>query len=183
MKNLQLTKEQITQIVAVVFFGGLLGYLYVAYFWLPVSKNIAEKTKKIESLDRDIQNAQRKKAQFKNLEKKLQSLKVQKEDAQKKLPRSKKIPDLIDKLTRLSKKHNVEITSISPSSEKREQYFTKVYYVINARANYHDLGRFFTALALQERIFTFENVAVNGTPDGDYSALVNFSLVSYLYSS
>ena len=182
MKNLQLTKEQITQIVAVIFFGGVFGYLYIAYFWIPTAKNIETKNRKISELQNKIDKAKRRDAQYKNLSAKLEQLKKDKEAAQKKLPRGKKIPDLIKKLTEISKKHHINIASISPGSSKKERYFLKVLYSISARGNYHDFGRFFAELALQERIFTLENVRINAS-SGDYSASVTFSLVAYQYST
>ncbi len=124
MKEIKLNKDQITQLAAGIFFAGIFGYLYVAYFWLPLAKKIGENTKKVATIEKDVTKAKVKKAQYKNLEKKLAVLVIQKEAAQKKLPKEKKVPDLIRMLTYLGKKHNVSVTKISPSAAKKERYFT-----------------------------------------------------------
>ncbi len=182
MKKLELTKDQITQIAAAVFFLGIFGYIYVAYFWLPLSKKIDENTKKVESIEKDINRAKVKKAQYKNLEKKLASLKIQKVVAQKRLPKEKKVPDLIRMLTYLGKKYNVSMTVISPSAVKKERYFEKVSYGISLSSDYHSFGRFLTALALEERILTMENVSISALTSDEYTIRVTFTLVSYQYS-
>ncbi|MEA3307855.1 MAG: type 4a pilus biogenesis protein PilO [Elusimicrobiota bacterium] len=182
MKEIKLTKDQITQIVAGVFFTGIFGYFYVAYFWLPLSKKIEENTKKVATIEKDIRKARVKKAKYKNLEKKLASLKIQKVAAQKKLPKEKKVPDLIRMLTYLGKKHNVSISRVNPGAAKKERYFTKVAYKISLKSDYHSFGKFLTALALEERILTMENVSISAVTTDDYTINVTFTLTSYQYS-
>jgi type IV pilus assembly protein PilO len=182
MKEIKLNKDQITQLVAGIFFAGLFGYFYVAYFWLPLSKKITENTKKVTNIEKDITKAKVKKAKYKNLEKKLAVLELQKTAAQKKLPKEKKVPDLIRMLTYLGKKHNVSMSTISPSAAKKERYFTKVAYRISLTSDYHSFGKFITALALEERILTMENVSITATTSNEYTIRVTFTLTSYQYS-
>ncbi|OGR74951.1 MAG: hypothetical protein A2X32_10560 [Elusimicrobia bacterium GWC2_64_44] len=181
MANIQLTKEQMGQIGGGILFGGLFIGLYVFYFWIPYAKMIEENTAKVEVMNRDIENAKRQKAKYKDLEGKLVSLKLEKEAAVKKLPSEKKIPDLIRTVTRLSKKYRVNVTAINPTGQSKVEYFTKVNYLITVRGNYHDLGRFLTALGLEERILTSENLVLNAG-GGDSSVSASFILAAYQYN-
>ena len=182
MNQIQLTKEQMGQIVGAVLIGGLFIYLYLFYFWLPTAKKIEENTAKAEVMQRDIDNAKKQKAKFKNLEEKLVSLKLEREAAVKKLPSEKKIPDLIRTVTRLSKKYRVSVTAINPSGQAKVEYFTKVNYLISMKGNYHDIGRFLTALGLEERILTSENLIITGTVGTETSATGTFTLAAYQYN-
>lgn len=182
MDKIQLTKEQMAQIGAGVLFGGLFIGLYVFYFWIPYSKQIEEQTAKVEVMNRDIENAKRQKAKFKDLEGKLESLRQEKEAAVKKLPSEKRIPDLIRTVTRLSRKYNVNVTAINPTGQAKVEYFTKVNYTVMVRGNYHNIGRFLTALGLEERILTSENLILNGTGSPESSANVTFTLAAYQYN-
>jgi len=182
MNQIQLTKEQIGQIVGAVLIGGLFIYFYLFYFWLPTAKKIEENTAKAEVMQRDIDNAKKQKAKFKNLEEKLASLKLEREAAVKKLPSEKKIPDLIRTVTRLSKKYRVSVTAINPSGQAKVEYFTKVNYLISMKGNYHDIGRFLTALGLEERILTSENLIITGTNGAETSATGTFTLAAYQYN-
>jgi type IV pilus assembly protein PilO len=181
--KIQLTKDQITKIAAGLVFGGLFIYAYLVYFWLPVSKKISTSSKKVEEMTSNIEKAKREKAKYKDLNLKLESLKIEKENAQKKLPTSKKIPELIRSLIDFAKKYNITIQTISPQGSRREEYFVKELYSINIKGDYHSLGRFLTALGLEERIFTVENLIITGTPGAETSTITaTFILVAYQYS-
>ncbi|OGR42996.1 MAG: hypothetical protein A2X35_04540 [Elusimicrobia bacterium GWA2_61_42] len=182
MNKMQLTKEQIGQIFAGVLFGGLFIYGYLFYFWLPTAVKIEENTKKVAVLESDINKARMQKAKYKDLEAKLVSLSAEKEAAQKKLPRERKLPDLLRTITALSKKHKVDIQSITPGGSAPVEYFTKVSYVIALKGNYHDVGRFLTALGLEERILTSENLTMSASVGSDFSLVARFTLVAYQYN-
>lgn len=181
MAKIELTKEQIGQIAGAVLFSGLFIYLYLFYFWLPTSKKIEENSAKVESMQRDIDKAKKLKAKFKDLEGKLVSLKAEREAAVKKLPSDKNIPDLIRTITRLSKQYRVNVTGINPSGQSKVSYFTKVNYKIRVTGNYHDIGRFLTALGLEERILTSENLSLSAA-GGESSVNATFTLAAYQYN-
>ena len=109
MGKIQLTKEQLGQIVVGVLFGGLFIYVYAVYFWMPVSASIKINSEKAASMESDIHKAKVQKAKYKDLEATLTSLKAEKEAAQKRLPKERQLPDLLKTLTALSKKYKVEI--------------------------------------------------------------------------
>ena len=168
--------------IAGVLFGGLFVYAYLVYFWLPISKTIEENNKKIASMESDISNAKKLKAKYKDLELKLVSLQLEKEAAQKKLPKDRKFPDLLRTITDLGKRHKVNIRSITPTGSTKEAYFLKVSYQMSVTCDYHALGRFMTALGLEERILSTENLSITGTPNSDSSVSASFTLVAYQYS-
>ena len=53
---------------------------------------------------------------------------------------------------------------------------------ISLTGDYHALGRFLTALGLEERILTLENLVINGTPGSAASTSATFTLVAYQYN-
>lgn len=182
MANIQLTKEQMGQIGAGVLFGGLFIFVYLQYFWLPTARKIEENSQKVASINADIQKAREQKAKYKDLEAKLASLKVEREAAVKKLPNERRIPDLIRTVTTLSKKYKVSVTAITPSGQAKVEYFTKVNYSITLKGNYHDVGRFLTALGLEERILTTENLSMTPTGSSEASVTATFTLAAYQYN-
>lgn len=182
MDKIQLTKEQIGQIAAGLLFGGLFVYGYLFYFWLPTAKTIEENTKKVATIESDINRAKMQKAKYKDLEAKLVSLREEKAAAEKKLPRERKLPDLLRTVATLSKKYRVNIQAITPSGSAPVEYFTRVSYLITLRGNYHDVGRFLTALGLEERILTSENLGMTTTNSTENSVNAQFTLVAYQYN-
>ncbi|MEK7722633.1 MAG: type 4a pilus biogenesis protein PilO [Elusimicrobiota bacterium] len=182
MSEIKLTKEQLGQIAAGALFGGLFIFGYLQYFWLPTAKKITENSLKVASMEADISNARKQKAKFKDLEAKLASLKAEREAAVKKLPNERRIPDLIRTVTTLSRKYKVNVTAITPSGQSKVEYFTKVTYSISLRGNYHDVGRFLTALGLEERILTSENLTMTATAGSETSVSAQFTLAAYQYN-
>ena len=182
MGKLKLTKEQIGQIAAAVLFSALFVYVYGVYFWLPISAKISVDSKKVASMQSDISLAKMQKAKYKDLEAKLASLEAEKAAAQKMLPKERKFPELIKTLTTLSKTYKVEIMSITPSGSTKGEYFTKAAYQITASGDYHSLGKFLTALGMEERILTMENLILTATPGGATSASAAFTLMVYQYN-
>ena len=182
MDKIKLTKEQMGQIAAGVLFGGLFIYGYLFYFWFPTAVKIEANTKKVASMESDINKAKMQKAKYKDLEAKLTSLRAEKEAAEKKLPRERKLPDLLRTITALSRRYKVNIVSITPSGSAPVEYFTRVSYVISLNGNYHDVGRFLTALGLEERIMTSENLNMSATAGAETSVSAQFTLVAYQYN-
>ncbi len=182
MGKIQLTKEQIGQLAAGVLFGGLFIFAYLQYFWLPTSRKIEENSQKVASINSDIKKAKEQKAKYKDLEAKLASLKAEREAAVKKLPNERRIPDLLRTVTTLSKKYKVSVTAITPAGQSKVEYFTKVNYSITLKGNYHDVGRFLTALGLEERILTSENLNMSASGSAESSVNATFTLVAYQYN-
>ena len=182
MDKIKLTKEQLTQLAGGVVFTCLFGYFYLFYFWLPTAKTIATNTQKVASMESDISKAKMQKAKYKDLEAKLASLKAEKEAAEKKLPRERKLPDLLRTITTLSRKYKVNLLSITPAGSAQVEYFTRVSYNISFTGNYNDVGRFLTALGLEERIMTSENLMLTGTTGSENSLAGQFMLVAYQYN-
>lgn len=182
MDKIQLTKEQMGQIVAGLLFGGLFVYAYLFYFWLPTAKKIEENSRKVATIESDINKAKMQKAKYKDLEAKLASLREEKAAAEKKLPRERKLPDLLRTITTLSKRHKVSVQAITPAGSAPVEYFTRVSYLITLRGTYHDVGRFLTALGLEERILTSENLNMSTTGSADNPVNAQFTLVAYQYN-
>jgi len=74
------------------------------------------------------------------------------------------------------------VQSIVPTGSAQVEYFTRVSYQITLKGNYTDIGRFLTALGLEERILTTENLNLSATPGADTSISASFTLVAYQYN-
>ncbi len=170
------------QIAAGVLFGALFIWLYLAYFWLPMSRQITENSQKVASMESDINKARMQKAKYKDLEARLASLKAEREIAVKKLPSERRIPDLLRTIYTLSRKYKVNITAITPLTQAKVEYFTKVTYTINLNGTYGGVARFLTALGLEERILTSENLSMTATSGSETTVNAQFTLAAYQYN-
>jgi type IV pilus assembly protein PilO len=176
MKNIDLSKIPIKIVVPVLGVIVIL-FLYLYYFYIPYSKKINDLKIKISKLEADVNQAKLAKAKYQNLNKKLDELNKQKAELEKKIPKDKNLPEVIKTIKTMADKYGVSIRSISSTSAVGDGYFFRVTYNISVVGSYHDIGMFFAAISLNERIFNVENVTITG---GDPSN-VNFVLVSYQY--
>ncbi len=179
-KGITLTKEQQQYIAfgVLALIGG--GYTFFTYFWIPTSKKIAETKKKIVVVDGKINKAKAQAGRLKRIQMELDQLNEQAEAAEKRLPREQDLPSVIDTLSELSRKCNVDLSNFSPGGASAQAHFIEVPYQVSAKATYHDLGRFLASLALEERIFNVRNINY-GTPGGSGVLTLSFTIVSYQY--
>ena len=177
---IKLTPDQQKALVAGVLMLGAFGYLYMVFFWLPVSGKIKNAADSAVVIEGKIQKAQQQAGRLSHLQKDLVSLNEQAVEAEKRLPKSKDVADILVTLGALASKYNIDLLSLSPGATSGKQYFTELNYPMSVKGSYHDIGRFFAALALAERIFNIQNVVFT-EPDASGVLTVSFTLISYQY--
>ena len=126
--EIKLTKEQQQMIAAGVLMTVAFGYSYITYFWLPTAAKIQTLGTKLEQSDKDIAEARRQAARLPQLRAQIEELQAQAEAAEKKLPKSKEVPELLETLNDLAHQYNVVIVSFSPGNPAGQQYFIEIPY-------------------------------------------------------
>jgi len=178
---IKLTKQQQQALAAGVLGLGAFVYCYVQFFWLPISKKTVKIKTEVETLTRDIQTAQRQAARLPDLEKQLVSLNERKIEAEKRLPKTKLVTDILVTLGSLGARHGVMLLSFSPGSSKAQQYFVEFHFPVRVRGTFHNIGKFLAALALEQRLYNVFNVSYPEPVGIAGEMQVTFDLVSYQY--
>ena len=177
---MQLSKQQQQYIGAgavlfVVFIG-----LYVKFFWLPIAAAKAEATAKIAAIEAKIVKAKQQAARLERLQAEIASLNERAAEAEKRLPKTKSVPDILLTLSALAQKHRVSIQSFSPGPMRSQTYFIELAYPLSIKGSYDNIGRFLAAISLEERIFNVKDINYpSADPVGDMT--VTFTLLSYQY--
>ncbi|PCI40785.1 MAG: hypothetical protein COB53_00390 [Elusimicrobia bacterium] len=183
--KIELTKEQQQYLVVAVLFIGGGGFAYVKYFWGPTSEKITTTAETIEQIERKIQKAKRQAGRLNKIKKQLVRLNEEGEKVEKKLPKELDLPGIIDTITGLAEKNNLEIQVFSAPSATTRAHFKEFTFNLSITSTYHDLGRFLAAVALEERIFNTRNVTFGrgaGTSrSGETKLTVSLSLIAYQY--
>ncbi len=177
---MQLSKQQQQYVAAGAFMFAALGFVYVKFFWLPIAAAKAEATQKIEEIEAKIVKAKQQAARLERLQAEIASLNERAVEAEKRLPKTKSVPDILLAISALAQKNRVVIQSFTPGPTKNQQYFVELAYPLSIRGSYHNIGRFLAAVALEERIFNVTNV---NYPSADAlgDMTVTFTLISYQY--
>lgn len=178
--KLQLTKQQQQYVGGGAVLFVVLGFVYVRFFWLPIAQAKTEAREKIAAIEAKIAKAKQQAARRERLQQELVILNEQAIEAEKRLPKTKSVPEILVAMASLAQKHRVSIQSFAPGPQKSQQYFIELNYPLSIKGSYHNIGRFLAAVALEERIFNVQNVNYPGA-GGDGEMTVTFTLISYQY--
>lgn len=178
---IKLTKTQQKYIAISVVLIGVVLFGYLKFFWLPISKKIEETRANNKVISEKIEKAKQQAARLPKLEQELVTLNEQAIEAEKRLPRTKSVTDILVTVNELAMKHRVSILSFSPGGTSSKQYFIELNYPITAKGNFHAIGKFLASLALEERIFNVLNVNYSGGGTETAELQVSFTLISYQY--
>jgi type IV pilus assembly protein PilO len=181
--DLKLTKEQkqYAFLACAIFIGAAYGYY--RYFWVDIQQRIADAQVAIENTDRDIARARSVAARLPQVRARIQELEQKAEAAERRLPKKKELPVLIETLSGLARQYNVTILSFSPGQTVTKDYFVELQYQMSVRGSYHSIARFLTALALQERIFQSRALTLSPvSSNSPYETVTaQFTLLAFQY--
>jgi type IV pilus assembly protein PilO len=180
MANIKFSKKQQQALVVGVLLLGGFGYSYMSFFWSPVSQKIAEIKKKSEEVEAKIEKATRQAARLPRLESELLELNLQAIEGEKRLPKKKSVPEILVTVGFLAERHRVVLLNFTPGAQASKPFFVELSYPIVVRGSFHNVGRFFAALTLEERIFNLQGV-VYSEPGESGDMQVTFTLISYQY--
>jgi type IV pilus assembly protein PilO len=177
---IQLTRQQqqylgAGAVLAVVALG-----VYVKFFWYPISQKRSDLTGAITLIDDKIAKAKAQASRLQRLQDDLASLNQQAVEAERRLPKTKSIPDILVTLSGLASANHVMIQSFTPGPQKSQQYFIELSYPMSVKGSFHNIGRFLAAVALEERIFNVKDV-IFPAATGDGEMTVTFVLLTYQY--
>lgn len=177
MKDIEIEKDTLLKIVLAILIVGGFAYIYLSYFWFPLSKKIDDLEKNNSKMEKDIMSAKNKIAKYNDLQVKLSELRNQKEELKKKIPTDKNISELLKIVKKIADNNGIIIESISPLGTVNESSYFRITYNMTIKGSYHNIGSFFGEIASQDRIINVENLTLSG---GEVSN-ANFVLVSYQY--
>lgn len=177
---MQLSKQQQQYVGAgAIFFIVFMG-LYIKFFWLPIAAAKTAATEKIEVITAKITKATEQAARLDRLQAEIKSLNERAAEAEKRLPKTKSVPDILMSISALAIKNRVVIQSFTPGPTKSQTYFIELAYPLAVKGSYHNIGRFLAAVGLEERIFNVKDVMYPAA-DGSGEMTVTFTLLSYQY--
>jgi type IV pilus assembly protein PilO len=154
--------------------------VYIKFFWSPISQKRSDLTGAITLIDDKIAKAKAQASRLQRLQDDLASLNQQAVEAERRLPKTKSVPDMLVTLSGLAQANHVNIQSFTPGPQKSQQYFIELSYPMSVKGSFHNIGRFLAAVALEERIFNVKDV-IYPAAGADGEMTVTFVLLTYQY--
>ena len=182
----KLSKEQQIIIGCLIGFVVIV-YMYWSYLMKPILNDIQTKQTKLDSLQAQVDQAERQAKRLPALKSELEKLEIELSSLEKQLPTAKDIPGIIRIITKEANAQSINFVSMRPLDPRRDQYFDVISFDMSMTATLNNLAHFLASLGQQDRIFQIEQVKLSGGGQpgkggGSPSLNVNFLLKTYAYA-
>jgi type IV pilus assembly protein PilO len=149
--------RQRTALVAAILAIGLF-YLFWSYWYAPAKTELDQLTSRLEQLEANNRRAQLAAARGgADLEARLAVYERHVEQLEQLIPQSEEVPALLNAIAAEARRANLnrgDIAVMRPEPDQAGAFYTQHSYAIEVIGDYHDVGRFLTAVASLSRIIT-----------------------------
>jgi type IV pilus assembly protein PilO len=181
--KIKLTAQEQKMAIAGLICLASLSYLYVAFFWLPITHKKSDTQSKISILDAKIASATRQAEKMPHLKTQIADLEKQAAQLSKQLPSRKGVGDILVTLSKLAERYDISILNFSPGNKVIKPYFIELQYPIVIEGQFHNIGKFFAALSLGERILNIQGVSFGAANPETGIMQVSLTLLAYQYKT
>ena len=176
--------EKIKMPIRIAIFLGtlvLMAGLFVYFFYLPKSEEIAKTREEIARLQVKIDQASAKAKNLKRFEGEYAEVDVQFQEALKLLPNTKEIPSLLKSITQLGTDSQLEFLLFSPQRERPQDFFMEIPVSIEVKGSYHNVAVFFDKVGQMERIVNILNVSMTPQKERSTTLTTRCDAVTYRF--
>lgn len=161
--------------IAIVLAAGLF-YAFWQYLYTPALADLEVTQARLERLETSNRNAQITAARGgQNLEEQTALYERHVRALEELVPASEEVPRLIRDLTARARALGVEMNAINPEPRQPGEFYTKEIYGMRVIGEYHDVGRFLTAVASMPRIITPAGVQIRVLTQNENTALLGLT--------
>jgi type IV pilus assembly protein PilO len=166
--------KQRNALIAIIAAAALF-YIFWQYLYTPGVADLDETRARLERLETSNRNAQITAARGgQNLEEQTALYERHVRALEELVPASEEVPRLIRDLTALTRTFDVEMNAINPEPQQPGEFYTKEIYALRVLGDYHNVGRFLTAVASMRRIITPVEMQIELLPMNENTALLGF---------
>lgn len=176
--------EKIKMPIRIAIFLGtlvLLAGLFVYFFYLPKSEEIAKTREEIAKLQQKLNQAIVRAKALKKFEAEYAEVDAQFQEALKLLPNTKEIPTLLKSITQLGTDSNLEFLLFSPQRERAQDFFMEIPVSIEVSGTYHNVAIFFDKVGQMERIVNILNVSMTPQKERSTTLTTRCDAVTYRF--
>ncbi len=178
---MNIEREDIKIIVAVLLFLGVGIFLFIRYFYIPTTKEIA--SLKIELANREsvlkrdeeaVATLEITKIRYRLLEEELSYVEVI-------LPKTKDMPGLIKTITTIGEDAFINFKTFIPKPLSSQPYYDEYPIDLSVSSTYHNLGVFLSKVGGVERIIVPSSVNIAGIEGKENLLSINLNLKTFIY--
>jgi type IV pilus assembly protein PilO len=162
----------------------LLGYFYYSYFYEAALEKKRGLSDRLLSLQNEIAEKQ---LIVKQIEKYKKELVVLREDlrvALTRLPEQKEIPGLLDSVSEVGRKVDLEFLLFQPMDPVSKEFYAEIPVKVEVTGSYHDIALFFEKVAKLPRIMNIVDVSIKrkkNEEEKSYTLLTSCLVRTYMF--
>lgn len=159
-----------------IFIVFILILLFIVFLKVPYSNNnkrIKELDESRLSLEAEVRKAEEAKAKLPEVEARYNQLLRMWEIAKEMLPPEKEIPSLLKLITNSGIKAGVSFIYFKPEVASSKGMYMEVPFQLKVMCNYHDLGKFLSAVGNLKRIVNFPTSKLTAEKEGRIEVLMS----------
>ncbi len=156
-----------------------------AFYFLVYEKKkleIDQLDSELSKLQVELEKAEAYAARYDEFKEELREVDLQLQEALKKLPEGREIPNLLDQINASVIDAGLAISSFVPQGQVQQEFYSDVPVQLNMSGGYHNLAAFADVISKMERIVTIRNINMSPiTPDGQLN--ISCQAVTFRQSS
>ncbi|MCM8782156.1 MAG: type 4a pilus biogenesis protein PilO [Candidatus Omnitrophica bacterium] len=145
----------------------ILFLLDIFFVMAPLINKILDLNVQIVSIKKNISDLRRQVSMLDSMKQKLEALKLQDADYEKRFPKEEELPSLLESLSAIALKSNVVIVAVKPIRTEIEEQaakggclFKEIPIEIVAKGGYHHLGNFINRLEMLDRFMEIKDIEI-----------------------
>jgi type IV pilus assembly protein PilO len=159
----------------------LLAGLFIWFYYIPKSEEIAQTREEIAKLQQKLDQAKVRAKALKKFEAEYAEVDAQFQEALKLLPNTKEIPTLLKSITQLGADSQLEFLLFSPQRERPQDFFMEIPVSIEVSGSYHNVAIFFDKVGQMERIVNILNVSMAPQKERSTTLTTRCDAVTYRF--
>lgn len=179
-----LSKEQKQMLALAVVFAFLLIFVYFNVLLKPQIAGLISTSARVNKIKADLKSAQADIARMGQIRKSIETYSEKMGRYGDLLPTEEGMPALLESLSDMARASSMKIVSIVPVEDKalrqgRGQAYQAIPIAINAKAGFHELGKFFSALENSGRFMKVADVSVKSNRASPKKHDIELLVVTY----
>jgi|GEM_PF-3625777 Tfp pilus assembly protein PilO len=179
-----LKKEQKQMLVLAVIVTVVMLFVYVNMLLKPQLEGLFNTAGRVGKLKADVKKAESDIARIGQLKKSMASYSEKMDRYGEVLPAEESMPALLESLADMARSSNMKIVGVAPIEDRsgkpvRGQAYKSMPIAVNARAGFHELGKFFSAIENSGRFMKVADISIKSNKASPKKHDVELVVVTY----
>lgn len=166
----------VVKVLLGVLIAGAVGGIYYSALHMSLEEELEAEQRKLEQNQQAFAKAQARARRFAEVQREWQQRQALDRRNRRVLPESAEIPVVIRELNRLAETSGLQILSVRPQAEQRQELYVRIPVALSLSGRFHQVARFIYSVGRLERIINMEDVKLTNPKVSGDDVMLSISL-------